>query len=85
LSIPFLRNTLIKTRSTVPQKTLRRYERLRNIKNSMGINKRDIEKIKDKCVIVIDDIMTTGATIKEAKRVLQKHGAKKIMSVVLAH
>ncbi len=83
--IPYIPNIILKSRHTPAQKTLSRYERLKNVKNSMSINTRHQDKIKNRCVIVIDDIMTTGATLKEAKRVLLKAGARKIMGVVLAH
>lgn len=84
-SLPYIPNLILKSKYTPAQKTLSRYERLKNVKNSMTINQKLKEKIKDKCIIVVDDIMTTGATLKEAKRVLTKAGAKKVMAVVLAH
>lgn len=83
--ISYEKNMILKSKNTPEQKTLRRYERLKNVKNSMCINLKLEHKIKDRCVIVIDDIMTTGATLKEAKRVLLRNGARKVMGVVLAH
>ncbi|MES2409321.1 MAG: phosphoribosyltransferase family protein [Patescibacteria group bacterium] len=84
-SIPYSKNIIYKSKNTPAQKTLSRYERLKNVRNSMTINPKDQLKIKDKCIIVIDDIMTTGATLKEAKRILLKSGARKVIGVVLAH
>jgi len=83
--IDFIENVIAKSKLTPEQKTLSRYERLKNMKNSMTIKNDHIPNIRNKCVIVVDDIMTTGATLKEARRVLLKNGAKKILGVVLAH
>lgn len=83
--IPCLKDTLYKSKSTPDQKTLRRYERLRNVKHSMSTNPKCRHQIKDRNIIIIDDIMTTGATLREAKRELLKSGAKKVMGVVVAH
>ncbi len=42
------------------------------------------ERIKGKHVVLVDDIVTTGATLREAARVLKKAGARKISAVVIA-
>lgn len=42
------------------------------------------EKIKDKSIILIDDILTTGYTIGECCRVLKEAGAKKVIVAVIA-
>jgi ComF family protein len=84
-NLPYISNVILKSKHTPEQKILSRYARLRNVKHSMSINPKLKNEICGKCIIVIDDIMTTGATIKEAKRVLLKSGARKVMGVVLAH
>lgn len=43
------------------------------------------EKIRGRNIILIDDVTTTGATLKEAKKVLRASGARKIIGVTLAH
>ena len=42
------------------------------------------DKIKNKKVILIDDVFTTGATINECSKVLKQHGAKKVIGLVIA-
>ena len=44
----------------------------------------EIEKIKDKHILLIDDIYTTGSTIRHAAKVLKNAGAKQIISLTIA-
>lgn len=81
-------NLLIKNRDTQHQVAIKnRNKRLNNLVNSFEINKYEAKKhsLQDRCVIVIDDVITTGATMKEASRVLKKAGAKKVIGFALAH
>jgi len=41
--------------------------------------------IKKRNVILIDDIITTGATLAEAKKILKQAGARKIIAFTVAH
>lgn len=74
--------TLIKERETKEQKTLRRDERYENIKDAFklkqGINLNDIN------IILIDDVTTTGITLKEGYKILKKSGAKDIKLLTLS-
>jgi ComF family protein len=85
LSLFSLENkVLMKTKETRSQVCVKnRAERLRNIRGSFCV--RNAEKIKGKNILVVDDVTTTGATLAEAKKVLQKSGAKSVMCVTLAH
>ncbi len=58
-------------------------ERINNLQNSMSV--RDPSQIKNRCVILLDDVTTSGVTLAEAQRVLKSSGAKKILCVALAH
>jgi len=57
-------------------------ERLANIIGSFEV--RNPETIRGKKIILIDDVLTTGATMREAKKVLKSAGAKKVVGVVVA-
>jgi len=58
-------------------------ERMENLADSMSVI--NPEKIKNRCVILLDDVTTSGVTLAEARRVLKSAGAKKILCVALAH
>ena len=75
---------LAKLRHTDSQtQTSSRNERLKNLKNSMKVL--NPESVAGECVIVIDDVTTTGSTFAEARRALREAGARKILCVAIAH
>ena len=75
---------LIKIKNTNAQSSLKnRRDRFENQKGCFSI--RYPEKIKDRNIILIDDVITTGATITEAKKTLKQSGSKKIITVAFAH
>lgn len=80
-----LKNNLVtKIINTLPQARLtNRNKRLKNIKGAFKIT--DEERIKDRTVIVIDDVTTTGGTITEIMKILKKSGAKKVIGFAVAH
>lgn len=78
------KNILLKTRNHKPQNKIRsKIKRFQNIKFSFRL--KNFEKIKGNSIIIIDDVLTTGATIKEAMRVLNGQHPKKIVAFTLAH
>jgi len=73
---------LKKVRSTSSQAESSRETRMKNIKNSFVCD--DVELIKDKTVLLIDDIVTTGSTLEECAQTLKNSGAKRVYGVVIA-
>ena len=80
-------NILIKPKETEHQARIKdRNIRLKNIIGSFAIkNTSSIEIIKNKNIILIDDIATTGATLTEARKILKQTGARKIIAFTVAH
>ena len=81
-SIKLQTNILIKDKNIVPQSTLNQNERIENIKNVYKILNK--EKIKNKKILILDDIFTTGSTVNECSRILKEAGAKKIGVLTIA-
>lgn len=78
------KNILIKPKDTEHQARIKdRSKRLKNIVGSFVV--KNPEKIKNKNIILIDDVTTTGATLREAKKILKQAGAKKIIAFAIAH
>lgn len=67
---------VVKTRSTVEQKTLSKRERHENLKGVFRID--NPEKIKGKRVLIVDDICTTGSTLSEIADLLKENGAEEV-------
>ena len=84
--IPVQKNILLKKFHTLSQvETKSRLERIKNMKNSFYVSREDgLSVYHNHIVILIDDIITTGATINEAARVLKKAGFKNVMAVTAA-
>lgn len=74
---------LIKPRETQMQKCLDMKSRLTNMQGAFELNKKAFD-IKDKTILVIDDVCTTGSTLSEAARVLKESGAGKVYAAAFA-
>lgn len=61
---------------TPPQTGLRAVERRRNVRNVFRV--REPEKIKNKKILLVDDVFTTGATADECAKTIAKSGAKEV-------
>lgn len=79
---PLLLDVLMKIESTSIQSDLNRKERFKNLKNAFQV--KGEQAIKDKEIILVDDVMTTGATADACSRVLLKAGARKIKVLTFA-
>lgn len=60
-------NILRRTHHTTPQTSLKRKERLTNLKNAFSCDTEKLASYTDCTVIIIDDVVTTGATLKAAR------------------
>ena len=69
-------------RYTSKQGTLSPSERFRNVSNAFAVRKP--RQVRGKHVLVVDDVMTSGATLNELARLLHEAGAGKVTNVVLA-
>ena len=75
--------SFIKNSYTETQVGKTRAERLHNLAGSFSVKNPDA--LRDRNIILFDDVVTTGATMSEAKKTLLSAGARKIWCVALAH
>jgi competence protein ComFC len=75
-------NVLVRVRETENQAGLARSERIKNVQNAFDSRKQ--RKLKDKTILLIDDVITSTATIREASSTLLKAGAKSVSVLSLA-
>lgn len=81
----FVSNILIRTENTKPQFDLKKDERRNNIIGAFSLNPKLKSEIKDNNFLLIDDIATTGSTLRECAKILKKGGAEKVLGITLAH
>lgn len=84
--IPLINDLLTKEKETASQvETKNKKERIKNLKNSFSVNKNIIkEGIKNARVILVDDVITTGATLNETAKTLKKAGFKSVVGITAA-
>lgn len=78
----FVKDALIKFKMTPAQTSLEAEERRRNVKGVFRLKKRG--RIEKKTVILVDDVFTTGSTLRECSSVLKEGGAKEVRALTLA-
>jgi len=73
---------LQRTRWTRPQVELSGDERRRNVRDAFRVT--DAARLQGKALLLVDDVLTTGATISEAARALKAAGAAQVDVFALA-
>ncbi|QEK38928.1 ComF family protein [Candidatus Nesciobacter abundans] len=80
----FLKTGILKTKFTQSQSNYNQLQRQKNIKDTFEVNGIHKQEIKGKNILIIDDMITTGATMEECARILKLSGAKKIFGLTIA-
>ena len=84
-SLNFHSEILLRVKNNFPQAKINNFmEREKNVKDIFQISHLNSSLIKNKLIILIDDVYTSGATMQEAAKVLKENGAKKVIGLVLA-
>ena len=83
LDVSFVENILIRTSTSKTQTFKARFERFNNLETKFLLNDNLI--FKDKHVLLIDDVITTGATLEACAKELQKTAGIKISILTMAY
>lgn len=77
-------NLLLRVRNTAPQSALKREQRLRNVQHAFAVEPLRAKLLAGASVALIDDVMTSGASLHAAAQTLRAAGAAHVTGVVLA-
>lgn len=80
--VPLLIDALNRSRDTLPQVGLSRRERAQNVRRAFHLS--DPAPIEGKRVLLVDDVYTTGATLREGSKILLKGGAREVIVATVA-
>ena len=78
--LPMLVDAVVRERDTSPQAGLSPAVRKRNLRGAFGCTR----SFAGLSVLVVDDVMTTGATAEEFARTLRSAGARRVENLILA-
>ena len=78
LDLPVLDDVLLRTKITEAQKNMTVDERAENLNDAFEVTENGRKKIKNKRIILVDDVFTSGATTNGCARVLLEAGAKEV-------
>ncbi len=82
LGLPLSFEQLVRVRATRPQTELDRKERARNVRRAFAVRQPD--GLAGQRVLLVDDVLTTGATVNECAKVLRRTGVESVTVLTLA-
>ena len=75
---------LLRMLDTPAQRTLPRSERLRAVQHAFAVDPLQVGRLAQRRIVLLDDVMTSGASLHAAARVLRAAGAVHVTALVLA-
>jgi ComF family protein len=80
---PIKTHVMFRIRETKPQSDLKKEDRGTNVQNAFMVPSSEL--IKGKHILLVDDVMTTGSTLRESKAALMMHQPASVTCLALAH
>ncbi len=84
IEVPIETGSLARVRPTAAQTGLTAKEREQNLKGAFVVPRRRVREVAGRRVLVVDDVITTGATVAAAARALRKAGAAAVIAFAVA-
>lgn len=84
LGIPLQSQLMLRQRETRSQSLLHPDERQKNVRSAFTVSAQNIDLIRGRHVGIVDDVMTTGATLNEVAATLKRFGAARVTNFVFA-
>ncbi len=81
-NVELLDKHLVKIKDVPPQTSLEAGEREKNVRGAFGVRRE--QELAGKIVLLVDDVFTTGSTLRECSLVLRKAGVKETRAVTVA-
>jgi ComF family protein len=75
---------LLRLRETGSQATLDRKARSLNVRHAFGVDPLRVREVAGRAVLLVDDVMTSGASLHSAAQALRQAGARRVSALVLA-
>ncbi len=75
---------LRRIRATVPQMALDRGTRKKNVRKAFAVPVEILPYVRDKVIVLVDDVITTGATVDACALAFKEAGAKEVRVLALA-
>jgi ComF family protein len=75
---------LLRVKETQPQSSLPRKDRLLAVRGAYALEPKHMPLVNDKKIVLVDDVMTTGASLHAAASILRRAGAAHITTLVFA-
>ncbi|MBI1243630.1 MAG: ComF family protein [Alphaproteobacteria bacterium] len=82
--VPCIPDLLIRQRRTPIQGSLGRSQRRRNVRRAFLVRPRFAKRVRGARIVLVDDVLTTGATLEECARALRRAGAAEVRGLTLA-
>jgi ComF family protein len=82
LALPVAFDGLVRKCWTEPQTRLNREQRLHNVKDAFQVA--DVNKVRKRRILIVDDVYTTGTTLNECAKTLKAAGASEVHAVTVS-
>ncbi len=80
----FIPDLLRRVSNTIPQVQLQKKQREKNLKKAFLVNKKYHKMVNGKKILLLDDVITTGATLDNCAKILKKFGAREVVVATIA-